>query len=57
MENLDNVPQIVQQITRLIDIGRRIEAGESVEKLGAEIERAHEEDAETAPPAHTFGKI
>ncbi len=48
MENLDNVPQIVQQITRLIDIGRRIEAGESVEKLGAEIEKAHEEAAEAS---------
>jgi ABC-type multidrug transport system fused ATPase/permease subunit len=57
MENLDNVPQIVQQLTRLIDIRRRIEAGESVEALSAEIERGQEEDAETAPPPHTMGKI
>ena len=46
MENLDNVPQIVQQITRLQDIGKRIEAGASIEAVGAEIEKAHEEDAE-----------
>jgi hypothetical protein len=48
MENLDNVPQIVQQITRLQDIGRRIEAGASIEAVGAEIEKAHEETAEAA---------
>jgi ABC-type multidrug transport system fused ATPase/permease subunit len=46
MENLDNVPQIVQQLTRLQDIGRRIEAGASIEAVGAEIEKAHEETAE-----------
>ncbi len=42
MENLDNVPQIVQQITRLMDIRKRIEAGASVEAIGAEVEKAHE---------------
>lgn len=52
MENLDHVPEIVQQITRLIDIRRRIEAGESVESLGAEMERAHEEVAEAGLPHH-----
>lgn len=46
MENLDNVPQIVQQLTRLQDIGRRIEAGASIEAVGAEIEKSHEETAE-----------
>jgi ABC-type multidrug transport system fused ATPase/permease subunit len=46
MENLDNVPQIVQQLTRLQDIGRRIEAGASIEAVGAEIEKAHDEAAE-----------
>ncbi len=52
MENLDNVPEIVQQVTRLVDIRRRIEAGESVESLGAEIERMHEETGEAALPPH-----
>jgi ABC-type multidrug transport system fused ATPase/permease subunit len=56
MENLDNVPTIVQQATRLYDIGRRIEAGESVESLGVDIERAHEEE-ETPATAHPLGKI
>ena len=46
MENLDNIPQIVQQLTRLQDIRKRIEAGASIEAVGAEIERAHEETAE-----------
>jgi ABC-type multidrug transport system fused ATPase/permease subunit len=46
MENLDNVPQIVQQLTRLQDIGRRIESGASIEAVGAEIEKAHDEAAE-----------
>ena len=41
MENLDNVPQIVQQLTRLQDIRKRIEAGASIESVGAEIEKAH----------------
>jgi ABC-type multidrug transport system fused ATPase/permease subunit len=48
MENLDNVPQIVQQLTRLHDIRKRIEAGASIEAVGAEIEKAHEETAEAA---------
>ena len=46
MENLDNVPQIVQQLTRLQDIRKRIEAGASIEAVGAEIEKSHEEAAE-----------
>lgn len=47
MENLDNVPQIVQQLTRLHDIRKRIEAGASVEAIGAEVEKVHEESAES----------
>jgi len=46
MENLDHVPEIVQQLSRLIDIRRRIESGASIEQVGAEIEKAHEEQAE-----------
>ena len=46
MENLDHVPEIVQQLSRLIDIRKRIEAGASIEDVGAEIEKAHEEKAE-----------
>jgi ABC-type multidrug transport system fused ATPase/permease subunit len=46
MENLDNVPQIVQQLTRLQDIRKRIEAGASVESIGAEVEKGHEEVVE-----------
>jgi hypothetical protein len=46
MENLDNVPQIVQQLTRLHDIAKRIEAGASIEAVGAEIEKSHEQAAE-----------
>lgn len=42
MENLDHVPQLVQQIARLIDIRRRIEAGETIEAIGAELEKAEE---------------
>jgi hypothetical protein len=45
MENLDNVPQIVQQVTRLQDIGKRIEAGASVEAVSAQIEKTHEQAA------------
>jgi ABC-type multidrug transport system fused ATPase/permease subunit len=48
MENLDNVPQLVQQITRLHDIRKRIEAGASVEAIGAEVEKAHEGAAESS---------
>jgi ABC-type multidrug transport system fused ATPase/permease subunit len=47
MENLDHVPQIVQQLTRLQDIRKRIEAGASVEAIGAEIEKTAEEAGET----------
>jgi ABC-type multidrug transport system fused ATPase/permease subunit len=39
MENLDNVPQLVQQIARLVDIRRRIESGASIEAIGAELEK------------------
>ena len=39
MEKLDMMPQIVQQLMRLKDIRRRIEAGASIEAIGAEIER------------------
>ena len=46
MENLDHVPQIVQQLTRLHDIRKRIEAGASVEDIGEEIEKTAEEAAE-----------
>ncbi|WP_375461228.1 ABC transporter six-transmembrane domain-containing protein [uncultured Enterovirga sp.] len=45
MENLDHIPEIVQQLTRLQDIRKRIEAGASIEAVGAEIEKAHEQDA------------
>ena len=50
MENLDHVPQIVQQISRLVDIRRRIESGASIEAVGAAVKRAHEEEAEEASP-------
>ena len=46
MENLDHLPQIVQQIARLHDIRKRIEAGASIEDVGAEIEKVHEEGPE-----------
>lgn len=39
MENLDNVPQLVQQIARLVDIRKRIESGASIEAIGAELEK------------------
>jgi hypothetical protein len=39
MEKLDMMPQIVQQLMRLKDIRRRIEAGASVEAVGAQIQR------------------
>lgn len=42
MENLDNVPAIVQQLARLQDIRKRIEAGASIETVAAEVERSHE---------------
>jgi ABC-type multidrug transport system fused ATPase/permease subunit len=40
MEKLDLMPQIVQQLMRLKDIRRRIEAGASAEAIGEEIGRA-----------------
>ncbi len=39
MEKLDLVPQIVQQLMRLKDIRRRIEAGASIEALGEPLQR------------------
>jgi ABC-type multidrug transport system fused ATPase/permease subunit len=39
MEKLDMMPQIVQQLMRLKDIRRRIEAGASIEAIGVEISR------------------
>jgi ABC-type multidrug transport system fused ATPase/permease subunit len=45
MENLDHVPQLVQQLARLVDIRRRIEHGESIEAIGAELEKHEQEDA------------
>jgi ABC-type multidrug transport system fused ATPase/permease subunit len=45
MENLDNVPQLVQQLSRLVDIRKRIESGESIEAIGAELEKQEQEDA------------
>ena len=42
MEKLDMMPQIVQQLMRLKDIRRRIEAGASVEAIGEEIANANQ---------------
>jgi hypothetical protein len=39
MEKLDMMPQIVQQLMRLKDIRRRIEAGASIETVGEQIQR------------------
>jgi hypothetical protein len=39
MEKLDMMPQIVQQLMRLKDIRRRIEAGASVEAVGEQMQR------------------
>jgi hypothetical protein len=39
MEKLDMVPQIVQQLMRLKDIRRRIEAGASIDAIGEQIQR------------------
>ena len=44
MENLDHVPQLVQQVSRLIDIRKRIESGDTIEAIGAELEKAEDED-------------
>ena len=38
-EKLDTLPQIVQQLMRLKDIRRRIEAGASIEAIGEQIQR------------------
>lgn len=46
MENLDNVPELLQQLARLQDIRKRIESGASVEAIGAEIEKSADEGAE-----------
>ena len=43
MEKLDTMPQIVQQLMRLKDIRRRIEAGASVEAVGEQIQRTGSE--------------
>jgi ABC-type multidrug transport system fused ATPase/permease subunit len=48
MENLDNVPELLQQLARLHDIRKRIEAGASVESIGAEIEKADDEGEEAS---------
>ncbi len=48
MENLDNVPELLQQLARLQDIRKRIEAGASVESIGAEIEKSGEEGDEAS---------
>ncbi len=48
MEKLDMMPQIVQQLMRLKDIRRRIEAGASVEAIGEEIQRSGPE--QSGPP-------
>ena len=47
MEKLDMMPQIVQQLMRLKDIRRRIEAGASPEAIGEEI--AKQEIERSAP--------
>ena len=46
MEALDHVPQLVQQVARLLDIRRRIEEGQSIESIGAELERHEREEKE-----------
>lgn len=50
MEYLDHVPEIAQQFARLQDIRKRIEAGASIEAVGAEIEKAHEEAEDAKVP-------
>jgi hypothetical protein len=39
MEKLDMMPQIIQQLMRLKDIRRRIEAGASIDAIGEQIQR------------------
>src|SRR5262245_10041442 len=48
MEKLDLMPQIVQQLMRLKDIRRRIEAGASIEAIGEQIQRTDPDQA--GPP-------
>jgi ABC-type multidrug transport system fused ATPase/permease subunit len=48
MEKLDMMPQIVQQLMRLKDIRRRIEAGASIEAIGEQIQRTWTD--ESGPP-------
>jgi uncharacterized membrane protein len=48
MEKLDMMPQIVQQLMRLKDIRRRIDAGASIEAIGEQIQRTGTEKIE--PP-------
>jgi ABC transporter transmembrane region len=48
MEKLDLMPQIVQQLMRLKDIRRRIEAGASIEAIGEQIQRSDPDKA--GPP-------
>ena len=48
MEKLDMMPQIVQQLMRLKDIRRRIEAKASIEAIGEEIQRTGTD--ESGPP-------
>ena len=48
MEKLDLMPQIVQQLMRLKDIRRRIEAGASIEAIGEQIQRTDPD--KSAPP-------
>jgi ABC transporter transmembrane region len=48
MEKLDLMPQIVQQLMRLKDIRRRIEAGASIEAIGEQIRRTDPDKA--GPP-------
>lgn len=47
MEKLNMMPQIVQQLMRLKDIRRRIEAGASIEAIGEQIQRT---GADHRPP-------
>jgi ABC-type multidrug transport system fused ATPase/permease subunit len=46
MEKLDTMPQIVQQLMRLKDIRRRIEAGASIEAIGEQVQSAQTQPAD-----------
>jgi hypothetical protein len=48
MEKLDMMPQIVQQLMRLKDIRRRIEAGASAVAVGEQIRRSRTD--KSGPP-------